>query len=334
MRILLAVVIFAASAWAGYWVLGSRAVTGSLETWFDEREAEGWAVHVDDVSTTGFPNRFDTTLTDLDLADPDTGWAWHAPFFQILTLSYKPNHVIVVWPDRQQFATPHQTLSVTSDTLRGSVVVDDTQTLTLDRATVEFARVGLASTADWRAALDGGQIAIRRTPLRENSYDLVLEARNLTLPRAVHGILAESGLVGDTAQGVRLDASVVFDRPWDRGAIEDRRPQPRSIDLRLARATWGELDLKIAGTLRVDPRGVPNGTLTVQATNWREMLQLAEASRKISPQVLRLLERGFEALASLSGNPRSLDVPLRFQNGLVTVGGLLPLGPAPRLVLR
>ncbi|MEV8466180.1 DUF2125 domain-containing protein [Fluviibacterium sp. DFM31] len=334
MRILLIVVILAAAAWAGYWVLGSRSVERGLQGWFAAREAEGWSVHVDGIDTVGFPSRFDTTLTALDIADPETGVAWSAPFFQILALSYKPHHVIAVWPDRQRLATPNQKIDITSETLRGSVVFEPGPSLALDRSTVEFSRIGLASTADWRAALDGGQLALRRTPLAENSYDLSFEARDLTLPTRLTEMLARTGLGSDTAQGVRLEASVVFDRPWDRFAIEDRRPQPTKIDLKLASATWGELDLKLAGELDVDARGLPTGEITVKATNWREMLDLAEHSGLLAPQIRPLMERGLQTLAGLSGNKKTLDLPLTFRDGQVVLGGFLPVGPAPVLRLR
>lgn len=334
MRILLAVIFLAAAGWAGYWAVGSRGLERGLTAWFDARAAEGWAVHVGEIDTVGFPNRFDTTLSDLELADPETGLAWSAPFFQILALSYRPHHVIAVWPDQQRVSTPNQKIDITSETLRGSVVFVPGPALALDRATVEFSTIGLSSTADWRAALGGGQLALRQTPLIENTYDIAFEARDLTLPTRFNEMLAQTGLTSDTAQGLRLEASVEFDRPWDRFAIEDSRPQPVAIDLRLARATWGELDLKLAGELQMDGRGRPSGEITVKATNWREMLDLAAQSGALPESLRGLVERGFETLAGLSGNPKTLDIPLAFRDGQVVLGGLLPLGPAPVLRLR
>lgn len=334
MRIILAVILLAALGWSGYWFFGSNAVERSLRSWLDARAAEGWVVSEEKIRTIGFPNRFDTTIYGLELADPETGWAWTAPFFQILALSYRPNHIIAVWPDRQSIATPYQTISVTSDTLRGSVAFANGAALTLDHAIIEFSGIGLASTLDWRAALSGGQLALRQTPGTEFSYDIAFSARDMTLPREVTGLLANSDLVGNVMQQVSLDASVLFDATWDRRAIEERRPQPREIDLRLASVTWGELDLKIAGELSVDADGIPTGSMTVKATNWREMLALARAAGVVSERLAPLLEGGLAQMARLNGNPATLDVPLRFDRGRISLGGVLPLGPAPRLVLR
>jgi hypothetical protein len=335
MRILLAVILLAAAAWAGYWFIGAQAVERGLRNWLAAREADGWVVSTASLNTAGFPNRFDTTLREVELADPSTGWAWSAPIFQVLALSYRPSHVIAVWPDTQTVATPLQKIDLTSERMRGSVVFADMRAFTLDRATVEFTAVVAQSSADWRAGLGSGQLALRRTPAAVNSYDLSLQAADFAPPESlVTGLLARSTLIGDTVQRLALDASVVFDAPWDRRAIEERRPQPRQIDLRLARASWGELDLRIAGTLDVAEDGVPTGSLTVKATNWREMLALAQAAGLVPERLAPLLEGGLAQMARMTGNPDTLDVPLRFDGGRVSLGGVLPLGPAPRLVLR
>ena len=73
----------------------------------------------------------------------------------------------------------------------------------------------------------------------------------------------------------------------------------------------------------------------VKATNWREMLRLAVASGAIAENLAPLVENGLEGLARLSGSSGdALDVPLTFARGRVMLAGLVPLGPAPRLVLR
>jgi hypothetical protein len=335
MRILLAVILVAAAAWAGYWFLGAQAIERGLRGWLDARAAEGWVVSVDRVNTAGFPNRFDTTLDAVELADPATGWAWRAPFFQTLALSYRPNHMIAVWPDTQTLATPLQRMDIASDRIRGSLVFAGGRAFTLDRATVEMSAVTVASDSGWRAAMADSQLALRRTPARAgHSYDVAFEATDLALPDGLAARLGQGANVGDVVQRLSVEAQVEFDAPWDRRAIEDRRPQPRRIDLSLARASWGGLDLRVAGTVDVDATGVPTGSVTIKATNWREMLAMAQAAGMVPDNLARLLEGGLAQMARMNGNPDTLDVPLRFAEGRVSLGGLLPLGPAPRLVLR
>lgn len=335
MRILLAVILVAAAAWAGYWFLGAQAIERGLRGWLDARAAEGWVVSVGGIRTIGFPNRFDTTLDAVELADPATGWAWQAPFFQTLALSYRPNHLIAVWPDRQTLATPMQRMEIGSDRMRGSMVFAGGTAFTLDRATIEMSTVTLASNTGWQAAMAESQLALRRTPAKAgHSYDIAFDATDLALPDGMAARLGQGANVGDVVQRLSVEAQVAFDAPWDRRAIEDRRPQPRRIDLTLARASWGGLDLRVAGALAVDASGVPTGSVTVKATNWREMLAMVQAAGLVPANLARLLEGGLAQMARMNGNPDTIDVPLRFADGRVSVGGFLPLGPAPRLVLR
>ena len=81
MRALLTVIVIAALAWSIYWVVGSTGANTAFKTWFEDRRSEGWVADVSSLETKGFPNRFDTTFSDISLADPETGLAWEAPFF-------------------------------------------------------------------------------------------------------------------------------------------------------------------------------------------------------------------------------------------------------------
>jgi hypothetical protein len=134
-------------------------------------------------------------------------------------------------------------------------------------------------------------------------------------------------------EALAVDASVAFDRAWDMRAVNDRRPQPRRLDLRLARATWGSLHVNIAANLDIDADGLSSGDIHVQAENWRDMLQLAETAGILPTRLLPQADRALSALAGASGNPSTIDVTLTARRGLLTLG-FIPLGPAPRIVLR
>ena len=334
MRILLAVIVLTALAWSGYWFFGAQALERNLTAWLEQRAAEGWVADYADLNTAGFPNRFDTTITELELADPETGVAWSAPFFKILQLSYQPHHVIAVWPDMQTVSTPNQNIALASEDFRGSIEFVPGPALALSESTIELEALTLTSSADWTGALETGQLSLRTTPAAVNSYDLYFAARNLTLPEGIRRMAAQSELVGDVAETLAVTATVRFTAPWDRRAIEVARPQVTHIDLDLAQGTWGELDLRFAGELEVDALGMPSGEITVKATNWREMLDLARRAEMVSPNLAQIVEGGLAMVARLAGNPDSIDAPLVFSEGRVTLAGLIPLGPAPQIVLR
>lgn len=333
MRILLALTLFAIAGWSGYWWVGSRSVENGLRGWLDARADAGWVAEYSEVSTRGYPNRFDTTISNLELADPATGVAWSAPFFQILRLSYRPDHVIAVWPDRQTLASPYQRLTLGAETMRASVVFVPDSDRQLDRATLVARTLQVGSTADWSADIEEVRLATRATAARANSHDIGFEATNLRPQGTFLAELAQAGFVPGTFQRLKIDATVGFGGPWDRTAIETARPAITDVELHLLQADWGKLELWMAGDLTVDAAGVASGSITVKAKNWREMLQLAVTAGWIPDGFAATLESGLEVLAGLSGSPETLDAPLRIRNGAVSFGPI-PLGQAPRLRLR
>lgn len=333
MHRLLVVVVVAAIAYGGYWFIGARAVESGLASWIDQRRTEGWVADYTTLNTRGFPNRFDTTISDIQLADPQTGVAWSAPFFQILALSYKPNHVIAVWSDEQIIGTPFQTITVTNDRMLGSVVLWPGPSLELNRSVLELESFRLDSSLGWSASLDRGQLSTRPTVGKPDTYDIEFEATGLRPSRDLLAAMNPGGTLPDVFETLHVETTIAFDAPWDRFAIEERRPQITSLDLDILQANWGQMDLHAAGELDVDDNGVPTGRITVRAKNWREMLQLAVASGVVAEGLAPTIERALELLAGMSGNPKTLDAPLSFQNGLMSFGPI-PLGPAPRLVIR
>ena len=118
---LIVVVLVGAIAWMSWWAFGKSAYEQGLKAWIDQRRDAGWAADVGNLETNGFPNRFDTTITDLRLADPRTGVAWSSPLVQLLSLAYKPHQVIAVVADEHRFSTPLETFDITHEDARASL---------------------------------------------------------------------------------------------------------------------------------------------------------------------------------------------------------------------
>lgn len=333
MRLLLIIICSASALWGGYWYIGQSALETHLGAWFDQQRDAGWQADYSDLNTRGFPNRFDTTLTDIALADPNSGLVWSAPFFQILALSYKPHHIIAIWPDSQTLATPFETISITSKNMRASLVFEPGLDLAVQRASIVADEFALQSDAGWTAKSADGQLALRQTPAATNSYDVSFEAHLLEPASQILNVLDPANILPDHLQVLKIDATGVFDAPWDRHAVEHKRPQLRQLNLNLAQATWGDLDLRLAGNLSIDTVGAPTGTITVNAKNWREMLNIAMASGILPKEYGPMLESGLNAIAGMSGNSSAIEAPISFKNGRIWLG-FIPLGPAPQLVLR
>lgn len=334
MRTLLIVILLVAGGWAGYWIIGSAGVTATFERWFEARRAEGWVAEYETLDTRGFPNRFDTTITEVTLADPDSGLVWDAPAFQILALSYRPNHVIAVWPDTQGLATPQQKFDIQSEDMRASLVTRPAPRLPLDRLTLTATTIAIRNMDDSQPTrADSVTLAAERSPGAEAGYRFGLNAEGLSPALDWRAKLDPGGTLPDQFDSFRADVTIGFDKPWDISAIEDARPQPRQIRLRLAEARWGRLELQAAGSLDIDSAGRPTGEIVIKARNWRDILGLAVASGALPQGLADTIEDGLTLVAGLAGNPRTLDIPLTFRNDRIRLGPV-PLGTAPRLRLR
>lgn len=331
---LLLLLVLAAIGWGTYWVIGSSATERALNAWFADRRAEGWVAETTSLTTRGFPSRFDTTFEGLNLADPDTQVAWSAPLFQLLSLSYKPQHLIAVWPGTQTLSTPTGTYEIESDALRGSIIVAPSRDYATVSTTIEADAATIAASQGWTATLDHAQVSAREHPDAEmaHTYDLYMTVEALDPGDAFLAPLKGVAGLPRVIDTLTISAEARFDKAWDISAIEVGRPQPREITISQLSATWGDLQLEGQGTLEIDEDGRPTGEIAFEATNWRDMVAIAEASGTISSGQARAILGGLGAMANLTGDPNQLDVTLSYARGIAFLGPV-PIGAAPVMKL-
>ncbi|WP_176556178.1 DUF2125 domain-containing protein [Rubellimicrobium rubrum] len=314
MRALFFVVALLAALYAGYWFIGSSQVETRAEAALAQLESRGWEVDYTDLSTQGFPSRFDTTVTDVHLGSPDGQVRWDAPFVQVFALSYRPNQVIAVWPPEQRLLVAGQPLTVISEGLRASGTAQLSPDLPLDHAAVESGPLSVTSEQGWSASLSRLLGAIREAGAAPATYDVFVETENLVSPAVPVGL-----------DLLRLDAQVTLDQPLNRHVTGT--PHPRSIALREARLTRGDVAISARGDLAPDAQGVLAGEVTVTVNNWPGLLDLLQELEFLPFDRRALFEGAFRSLAQ--GEDR-IEVPVTFTNGKVEALGLVLLD-APRL---
>lgn len=327
---LIVIILVGALGWMIWWALGKGAYEEGLAHWLETRHQDGWVADVGDMRTAGFPNRFDTTMRDVRLADPDTGIAWTAPMVQLLSLAYRPNEVIAVVADSHVFSTPFQTIAIAHEDARASFFLGASTDLPLESARLTVQALDLSSTLGWASALGEGRYAIERAAGSEATYRLGATLNELSPTDDLRRMLDPAQILPAMIQNMHLDAHIEFDAAWDRSAIEDARPQPTHIDLNDLSAVWGDVNFRAAGQLAVDENGFPDGELTVRAVEWRILLDMAKNAGWLTDAAAGALQAGLELM---SGSRDTLDATLGFSNGSMSLG-LIPLGPAPRLVIR
>lgn len=334
MRNLVILVLLAFLGYSAWWWLGASAHDKALTHWFEDRRDAGWVAAYDDLNVVGYPNRIDTRVDGLELADPRSGWAWSAPFLHVHSLSYKPNHVIVALPNTQRISSTQATYDILSDAIRGSLVFVPNTDLTLDRLQVELSNVAIASETG-TTTLKSGNFATRRITdgnAPDFAHEIGLDVRELSIPLPLLRMIDPKERLPRLMETTHIDVIAAFDAPMDRHAAEGDKPRLTALRLRDVHAVWGEMKIQAQGRTRIDRDGFFEGEITIKAQNWRAMIELAKTAGLIPADLARTVTRGLSLVAGLRGG-REIEVPLRFDDG-ATYLGPIPIGPAPRVERR
>ena len=325
MRALIWITGLLAVLYAGYWVLGKRAVEQAAVAFFVAAPDSGLIAENTGLSVQGFPSRFDLTVSEPRLTHPRNGLQWYAPFLQILSLSYKPWHVIAAFPPSQTLQTPGEALTLTSGKLQASVVVTPNASVALDRIAVVGSDLGLTSDLGWGLTAVEARLATRADTTRTNAYEIGMDVTTLALDATLAALLPD---LPGTVEKLHFDALGTLSAPLDRTAGQTR-PSLTALSVKAAQVTWGPLIAFAKGDLSVI-QGVPEGRIDIRLQGWRALIPVAVRLGAITPEVAPTMERMMEILATSGGDPKVLEMPLVFANGLMSLGPL-PLGPAPRL---
>lgn len=336
MRKLISLVTILFVLWGGYWFVGSTALETGLKDYLaaEHTAADPFHIAYSDLTVRGFPNRFDTRLTDIGVTDAATGIHWRAPFFQIHALSYKPYHIIAALPNNQTLTLPTQELQIRSDEIKGSVVFSAPaileKALEIDRSSIVIRNLDVRSDMGWQTTVSEANIATRQTPTLPLHYDLAASADGITLPAELHAAIDPKQQLPQALTRAALDSTLSFTQPWNLLASSGKAPKLSGITVKGLTVLWGGVQLQASGALQIDPRGYPKGTLELVATNWQEMYQLAKNANAVDPDFAQTIQNGLEVLAGMSADENVIKAPLVFADGQMSLGPW-PIGPAPRL---
>lgn len=320
--------------WSGWWMFASFAIQSGLEAWLSDRRNDGWQADVAEVRVAGYPFQLDTQLSQPVLADPRTGLAFSTSRLELGAPAYAPGNLTVTFPDDEMiFASPLGRRTVVAQEATAHLRVAAGPSAEVTRTSLLSGPWVLLSDAGTLMAADGLIAEVDQDESVPTLYKIGIESpafRPGEVPRGMARVPQDWPVAFDS---LVLDMSVRFDRPIDRRTIEERRPQPEHIDLRVAEAIWGELSLRFSAVLDVSPDGLMTGEFSVQARNWRTLLDVAENTGTLPARLRPQIEQVLQALAQGTGNADALDLTLTLRDGAIFLG-FIPLGEAPPLVIR
>ncbi len=332
-RILISAAILGALAWTGWWYALARGQEAALAAWFAERTRAGWQAEHDGIGLTGFPLSLEREITGIRLADPDTGWAWTAPWLRVESATFSPSRLEVTWPGAQSLAVPGERTDITSGAMAASLELRPELAMGLVHASAEVARLDVlarpGSGPGWtaRAGRVEADIAER---VNDDGYAITFRAENVIMPEPWMARIDPTGLAGRELERITFDGAAVFDAPLDRHLIEDGRLALRAMTIRRVGFQWGRMRLEATGAIKTDDRGYPKGKIKLTARHWREIIAMARRSGAIGADMAEALTTALELVALLGGDRDELDATLKFRDGEVWIGPI-SIGRAWRL---
>ena len=329
MKRLTYIVVILALVYSGYWFVGARTVENGVKTQLTQIQNDGWSVQYDTVATRGFPSRFDTTLTDVDMVAPDQSVGFMAPMIQVLSLSYQPNKAIIAFPPEQQVVLDGLPVAVISDGLRASVSANANTALSLDQVSAEATSIALMLDQAALSSVETMLGSLRESSAAPNTYDAYFTLANLVWPELILGQLPSTAGLPHQIDEITVDVAITLDRTLNRHTIKDWATDPgqlRGLTVRSSLITWGAYEISANGRLTVDASGTPDGTVTLTINDWEGLLNAVQALGMMPPQ-FQFIARSMGQ--NLSDGSQELILPISVQNGNLSVGPI-PLGPAPK----
>ncbi|MBL8562009.1 MAG: DUF2125 domain-containing protein [Gemmobacter sp.] len=320
MRILTWVVVLLTALYSGYWFVAAKAAREGAETALAEAGARGIEVQHQGLDLTGFPSRFDLTLTEPKVSGD--GWRWQAPFAQVFALSYSPWKLISALPNTQRLEVAGQGIEIASTRMQASLFLRPETALPLDRFDAVVEGASLRGEAGWALGFASANASlIAQEGGAQAAFRMLEIVPDQRLTAALNGALPA------TVARVDLLADLGLSQPL---GLRAAPAELTLITLREAHLVWGPLKLTVAGELVPDPQGRAEGTLDLRVEGWQQGLAAAEAAGVVPERFRVVLRSMLENLAAQSDEPGVLKLPLVMAQGQMRLGPL-PLGPAPRL---
>jgi hypothetical protein len=246
MRRVIRVAVTLAALWSGWWWLASTGAERAVRAWLDDRRAEGWQAETAHLTSGGYPFTLRLTADAPRLADPETGIA--------IDMSRLDASAPAWWPGNVTLRLPETPIRLSSpDRLMDLRVQSGKALLGLHPGPSLQLRVMQATSGPWQVTTPQGDLlrgaditlAMQQQAERAETYAFDIRSTGLT-----PGKLLRAGLASDWPQAFDVFAArviITFDTPWDRHALQDRRPQPRAIRVAQADVSWGALTLAASG---------------------------------------------------------------------------------------
>ena len=327
MRILIWTITIVVLSWSVYWMIGAKRIKAELLASIQNINSEDWSIEYSDAVVKGFPYRFDLTINNLKVKNKKNYLTWTLPYFQILSLSYAPKDLILVWPKDQEIRTKTKTISLTSNKMLASIERTNISSYDISKFILEVEGANIKSSEDPVLQSKAIILAISKLKAETSAYKFGLSSTGLSVQPSDHSIYGLVGLFNTNSLNLNINADVYLDTLL---RITKKQDYPKITKLSLKEISINSKDLILTamGNLETDIHGSPEGNIRLKISDWQQLLsniKKTAINKKIVDSV--------QILSILSGNQNNLTLDLTLKERKLLLGPLL-LGSIPKQLIQ
>ena len=327
MRILIWTITIVVLSWSAYWMIGAKSIKAELLASIQNINSEDWSIEYSDAVVKGFPYRFDLTINNLKVKNKKNYLIWTLPYFQILSLSYAPKDLILVWPKDQEIRTKTKTISLTSNKMLASIERTNISSYDISKFILEVEGANIKSSEDPILQSKSIILAISKLKAETSAYKFGLNITELLVQPADQSFYGLIGLLNTNSLSLNINADIYMDTLL---RVTEKKVYPKITKLNLKEISINSKDLTLTalGNLETDKQGFPEGDIQLKITGWKQFLSIIN-----TPVINKKIVESLRFLSILSGNQNDLTLDLKLRERKLFLGPLM-LGNIPKQLIQ
>ena len=327
MRIIIWTITIIVLSWSAYWMIGAKSIKAELLASVQNINSEDWSIAYSDSVVKGFPYRFDLTINNLEVQNKKNYLTWTLPYFQILSLSYAPKDLILVWPKEQEIKTKTKTISLISNKMLASIERTNISSYDISKFILEVEGANIKSSEDLVLQSKSIILAISKLKAETSAYKFGLNSTGLLVQSSDQSFYGLIGLLNTNSLSLNINADVYLDTLL---RVTEKKLYPKITKLNLKEISIHSKDLTLTalGDLETDKQGFPEGNIQLKISGWKQFLSIINPT-DINKKIVESL--GF--LSILSGNQNDLTLDLKIRERKLFLGPLI-LGNIPKQLIQ
>ena len=297
-----------ALAWSAYWFYLSDRYRNAILDQIQPLSSAGIQVEFADLHVRGFPNRIDLTATEVTVSSDDL--VWRLPFFQILSLSYRPHQAILVFPPSQAIEHLGTTVFINSEAMRASLNTSLSSGWPLEQLVVEAESISIGEDSVWREEFGRTVLALRLISSDSSNYDLAFHSEAQEVSRPAEHWPAR---IVQTVATAKIMSRVSMHAPITLDICHHGRQGIVSVDIHEASARILGAEVRSKGLITFEENGRPKGELDVELGNWEDLFDTVFRDRQ---------GRKYEFIKLMATAVGSFRTTLEFKDEKITLAGL------------